>query len=321
MILTESSLNPPGGRFVYVRMKFAPLVPGRSVPAVALGLGLLSAGCTVTVDSHSEIVREERRFKVDGRADLRVSTFDGSIEIQSWDKPEIVVEVEKRGPSKSAIDALQIVSSQKGRLVELEVKKPRTESFSGLGLHRTPYARLIVHVPGETDIRAQSGDGSIRIARVKGRIDLRTGDGSIRASEVTGELTLDSGDGSITVDGAEGRLSLDTNDGSVNVSGRLSVIRLHTGDGSIIYRAQPGTSMSEPWEFTTGDGSVSLYLPPDFAAELDAHTGDGSIRNDLNVEDAGGEERARRSLRGRIGSGGKLLRIRTGDGTIRLRAN
>lgn len=291
-----------------------------AAPAFALGLGLLSTGCTVTVDSHSEIVREERRYSVDGRADLRVSTFDGSIEIQAWDKPDVVVEIEKRGPSKESIESLQVAASQKGRIIELEVKRPKSESFSGIGLHRSAVASLIVRVPAGTDVRAQSGDGSIRISRVNGRIDLRTEDGSIRASDVTGELSLDSGDGSITVDGAEGRLDLDTSDGSVNVTGRLSVIRLHTGDGSIVYRAQPGTSMSEPWEITTGDGSVSLYLPPDFSAELDVHTGDGSIRNDLNVE-AAGEERERRTLRGRLGSGGKLLRIRSGDGTIRLRAN
>jgi DUF4097 and DUF4098 domain-containing protein YvlB len=296
-------------------MSFRPAAPG-----IVLGLGLLSAGCTVTVDSHSEIVREERRYSVDGRADLRLSTFDGSIQIQAWDKPDILIEIEKRGPSKESIQALQIAARQKGRLIELEVKRPRTESFSGIGFHRTAVASLVVHVPSGTDVRAQSGDGSIRISRVDGRIDLRTEDGSIRASDVTGELMLDSGDGSITVDGAEGKLDLDTSDGSVNVTGRLSVIRLHTGDGSIVYRAQPGTSMSEPWEITTGDGSVSLYLPPDFNAELDAHTGDGSIRNDLNVEDAG-EERERRTLRGKVGGGGKLLRIRTGDGTIRLRAN
>lgn len=289
-------------------------------PALTLGLGVLTAGCTVTVDSHSEIVREEKRFTVDGRADLRLSTFDGAIEITSWDKPDIVVEVEKRGPTKEAIEALAIVSNQKGRLVELDVKRPRTESFNGIGLHRTAYASLVVHVPRETDVRAQSGDGSIRIARVSGRIDLRTDDGSIRASDVTGQLSLESADGSITVNGAEGGLDLDTSDGSVNVTGKLSVIRLHTGDGSIVYRALPGTSMSQPWDITTGDGSVSLYLPPDFSAELDAHTGDGSIRNDLNVESAG-EERARRTLRTRIGAGGNVLRIRTGDGTIRLRTN
>jgi DUF4097 and DUF4098 domain-containing protein YvlB len=179
---------------------------------------------------------------------------------------------------------------------------------------------LIISVPRETNIRARSGDGSISIERVTGRVDLRTGDGSIRASDVSGELTLDTGDGSITVDGVEGKLAVDTGDGSVNVVGKLGSVKLHTGDGSVVYRAEPGSAMTEPWEITTGDGGVSLYLPADFGAELDAHTGDGTIRNDLNVENADGE-RERRTLRGRIGSGGKLLRVRTGDGAIRLKLN
>ena len=34
--------------------------------------------------------------------------------------------------------------------------------------------------------------------------------------------------------------------------------------------------MADDWDITTGDGSVSLYLPSDFGAELDAHTGDGT---------------------------------------------
>jgi hypothetical protein len=76
--------------------------------------------------------------------------------------------------------------------------------------------------------------------------------------------------------------------------------------------------MSEDWDITTGDGGVSLYLPADFAAELDAHTGDGSIRNDLDIS-RDGSEVSRRTVRGRLGGGGRQLRIRTGDGSIRLR--
>jgi DUF4097 and DUF4098 domain-containing protein YvlB len=294
-----------------------------SAAAVALGMltaGLPAAGCTVTVDSHSEIVREEKRFTVGGRAEIRVATFDGSIQIQSWDRPGVVIEIEKRGPTKSAVEALEITSEQKGNVIELEVKRPRNESFSGIGLHQTASARLIVNVPRESDIRARSGDGSIRLERITGRVDLRSGDGSISVSEVSGEVTLNTGDGSITVTGAQGKLSADTGDGSVNVSGSLSVMKLHTGDGSIVYRGEPGSVMAEPWEITTGDGSVSLYLPGDFGAELDAHTGDGTIRNDLTVENAG-EDKARRTLRGRLGGGGKLLRVRTGDGGIRLKLN
>jgi len=69
---------------------------------------------------------------------------------------------------------------------------------------------------------------------------------------------------------------------------------------------------------------VTLYLPDGFGADLDAHTGDGSIRNDLEVvgapeEDRGDRDQRRRTLRGRVGGGGRQIRVRTGDGTIRLR--
>ncbi len=292
-----------------------------SIPAAVVALAGLTCGCTVTVDSHSEIVREEKRFTVSGIGDLRLTTFDGSIQIQAWDKPDILVEIEKRGPTRASIDSLQITAGQKGNVIELEVKHPREESFRGIGFHRSPSARLIVSVPRDTNIRAKSGDGSIRIERVNGRLELRTGDGSIRAAEVSGELQFDTGDGSITVDRAQGRLAVDTGDGSVDVAGKLAAVKLHTGDGSVVYRADEGSVMADNWEISTGDGSVSLYLPRGFAAELDAHTGDGSIRSELEGLASPSGEESRRTLRGRIGEGGRLLRIRTGDGSIRLRLN
>jgi DUF4097 and DUF4098 domain-containing protein YvlB len=280
---------------------------------------LLAAGCTITVDSQGQIVREEKRFTVSGTPAVRVTTFDGSIQIQSWDNPDVLVEIEKRGPTREAIDALEVKTSQDGNTVEVEVKQPRRESFTGIGIHRSASARLIVSVPRRANVSARSGDGSIQIDRVNGLIELNTGDGSIRAGRVAGELKLHTGDGSVTVEDADGRLDIDTGDGSVTVGGKLTAVRLHTGDGSIVYRAQAGTAMSEDWEITTGDGGVSLYLPADFGAELDAHTGDGTIRNDLSLEGGGTGEVSRRTVRGRIGAGGRQLRIRTGDGSINLR--
>jgi DUF4097 and DUF4098 domain-containing protein YvlB len=294
-------------------MNFTSLCGAVMVPA------LLCGGCTVSLDSQSQIAREEKRFTVSGRPAIHVTTFDGSIQIQSWDKPEVLVEIEKRGATREAVDALEIKSSQDGNTIELEVKKPRTETFSGIGFHHSASARLIVSLPRRADVQARSGDGSILIERVDGRIEGHTGDGSIRAVDVNGELTFHTGDGSVTVEGAEGRLDLETGDGSVNVTGKLTSVRLHTGDGSIVYRADPGTTMTEDWEITTGDGGVSLYLPAEFGAELDAHTGDGGIRNDLAVGASDGGEVSRRTVRGRLGDGGKRLRIRTGDGSIRLR--
>jgi len=123
----------------------------------------------------------------------------------------------------------------------------------------------------------------------------------------------------VTVDRAEGRLTLETGDGGVNVAGRLSAVKMHTGDGSIVYRVDQGATMTDEWDISTGDGSVALYLPSSFGAELDAHTGDGTIRTDLQVNDGSLSENNKRTLRGRVGEGGKRLRVRTGDGAISLK--
>src|SRR3954470_502081 len=274
-------------------------------------------GCTVTLDSQSEIVRDEKRFTVKGSPTVHLTTFDGAIQIQSWDKSDVLIEIEKRGPTREAVDAVQIKSSQNGDTIEVEVVKPRS-TFS-VGVRVSPTARFNVWLPRASDVNARSGDGSILVEHVKGRVDLHTGDGSIRVNDVSGELTLNTGDGSVTADDVQGRLLIDTGDGGVTISGNLASLRVHTGDGSIVYRAEDATSMTEDWDITTGDGGVSLYLPKDFSAELDAHTGDGGIRNDLDVTTGAGGEINRRTLRGRLGDGGRQLRIRTGDGAIRLK--
>ena len=289
-----------------------------------VALACVSAtACVVGVDSQGQIVREEKRFSTSGTPELHLSTFDGAIEVRSSDTSQVLIEIEKRGPTREAVEALVIESKQDGSRIDFEVKRPRNETFSGFGFHRSASAKLIATVPRRSDIIARTGDGAIHLEGVNGRLELRTGDGSIRVADVRGDLMLNTGDGAVNVEGAEGRLSLNTGDGGVNVEGKLSRVKMHTGDGSIVYRVEPGARMDADWEISTGDGSVSLYLPPAFDADLDAHTGDGAIRNELGVPDlerSGDKERDRQTLRARLGDGGRRLRIQTGDGAITLKA-
>lgn len=282
------------------------------------------AGCVV-VDSQAHITREEKRFAVSGVPELTLTTFDGAIELRSGDAKTVIVEIEKRGPTQEGVDQLRVETRQDGNRIEVEVKRPSREVvFFGMG--STPTARLIVTMPREGNVTAKSGDGSIKIEEVHGRLELRTGDGSIRGRDVGGQMTFSTGDGSVTLDSATGDLDVDTGDGSVAISGKLDAVKLHTGDGAITLRADAGTAMTADWSLTTGDGSVALYLPSDFGAELDAHTGDGTIRNELSVAaekggDDKGSEESRRTLRTRLGAGGKTLQIRTSDGSIRLKSS
>jgi DUF4097 and DUF4098 domain-containing protein YvlB len=285
----------------------------------------LAAGCVVNVDSQAMVVRDEKRFTVSGTPELRLDTMDGGIEVRSWDRPEVLVEIEKRGPTREAVEALDVQVHQDGDRIEVEVKRPREEQGIAVGWHRSASAKLIVSAPAASNLQASSGDGSIHVEGIEGRLVLRTGDGSIRARDVGGDMTFNTGDGSVAVERAKGRLEAETGDGSVSVSGTLAALRLKTGDGSIVLRADAGTSMTEDWELFTGDGGVTLYLPHDFSADLDASTGDGTIRSDLQAEqaeqDEGQRQGDRRSLRTRLGSGGHTVTVRTNDGSIRVRAS
>ena len=127
-------------------------------------------------------------------------------------------------------------------------------------------------VPAASDVAAKSGDGSIDIERVAGHVQLRSGDGSIRGRMLGGDVEANTGDGSIRLDG------------------KLTGLRVHTGDGSVTIHADAGSSPGADWDIITGDGSVTLEVPDDFGAELDAHTGDGGIRmHDVTLSNVTGK--------------------------------
>jgi hypothetical protein len=247
------------------------------------------------------VEREDKRFEVSGRPDVALATFDGSIEVRSWERPEVLVVVEKRGYSKASAASIEIHTEQKGAHIVVEATMPKNTVF-GSWWHRPLGAKLIVSLPASSDVTAQTGDGSIDIEHINGKLALHSGDGRVRGRDLGGELTVRTGDGSVAADGA------------------FTNVHAQTGDGRVTIRAAPGSVPSADWDIETGDGSVTIELPANFNGELDAQTGDGRVRlQDISVSNVSGEIQ-RGSARGRIGSGGRTLRVRTGDGSITLRA-
>jgi DUF4097 and DUF4098 domain-containing protein YvlB len=304
-------------------------------PMPVVGAFLLAstvlAGCEVNLNTEGLSARETKTFTVAGLPEIDVDTFDGAIEIHSWDKPEVEIEIEKRAMEQSLIDQIKVEATQQGDKIVLKVTGPSRTEFGGvtIGVHISPTARLRVVVPRASNIVARSGDGSIRAEAVDGKIVLNTADGSVTATSLSGEIQVRSGDGSIRLDKVAGKLDLETDDGSIGFEGKPTVLHLKTGDGSVRAQIDADTVMADNWDLTTGDGSVTLTLPSIFSAELDAETSDGVVRSshplldDANDERRSGEDNderreRRRIMRSRMGDGGKTLRVRTGDGTIRI---
>jgi DUF4097 and DUF4098 domain-containing protein YvlB len=299
--------------------------------AIVLLLSGTLVGCEVNLNTEGLSAREVKSFKVTGQPEVVLDTFDGSIELHSWDKNEVEVEVEKRAMEQSLLDEIKIEAQQQGDKIILKVTGPTRSEYRGvtIGMHISPTARLRVAVPRSANINATSGDGSIRAEAIEGKIFLHTTDGSVSATRLGGEIQIRSGDGTIRIDNSTGKLDLETDDGSIGVEARPTVLRLRTGDGTIRATIDADTVMADNWDIATSDGSVTVMLPGLFNAELDAETNDGSVRashpllEDGTREDRGEGDREerrerRRTLRTKMGDGGKMFKIRTGDGTIRI---
>jgi hypothetical protein len=237
-----------------------------------------------------------KTFPVSGNPEIRVETGDGSVTVRAWDEHKIAARVTTSG-WKIGPDEVTVQEFQTGNQVRIVVHQPQRYLNFSLG---SRWIRIDLQVPRQ-------------IAS-----DIRTGDGSISIEDIVGDTRLHTGDGRIEANSLRGSLRAETGDGHIKVRGRLEMLTLHTGDGSIEADVLEGSRMSGPWRIGTGDGHVTLRLAGDFAANLEARSGDGRISVDLPSTTF--SNRQRDSVRAAINGGGPTFSIRTSDGNVKLGA-
>jgi hypothetical protein len=296
----------------------------RSVSLAALLIGL--AGTT----SAARAEDWTKSYPISARAQVRVQTDDGAVNVATGDGKQVEFHVIYDGYQLDK--DLHIESRQDGDSVQLTARVSGHWGFSWGGSHRK--LRVEVRMPKDADLEVTTGDGSVETQAINGKLRVRTGDGSVHAQAVSGSAQIDTGDGSITLDGAHGDIHLRTGDGhieahnldgktdatsgdgSVRIDGRLDGLDIKTGDGSIQARVLPGSKMLAPWNIRTGDGSVDISLPADLQADVDASTHDGRISLGIPLSVEGSLSTSQ--IHGKMNGGGQALSIRTGDGSIRL---
>ena len=71
----------------------------RPVQIVAFAVAASAVACSVDVRGSEVSTREEKRFTVSATepVELKLRTFDGTLVVRSWDKNEVLVEIERRG--------------------------------------------------------------------------------------------------------------------------------------------------------------------------------------------------------------------------------
>ena len=236
-------------------------------------------------NSERVTAKETKSFTVGNAPRITLSTFDGQVTVRGWDKPEVSYTATKGAADEEALKQIRIESQQQGD--GISISTINTEDVNGR-------VNFDLYVPRQSTLHVSSGDGALNLDGVTGQITLRSGDGPIEVANGGGQLQVNTGDGVIRVIKFDGQVDARTGDGAIALDGNFNAVSARTGDGTISLTVPAGSS------FTIETNSMEDLGNEGFV-----------VNEDITPSP--------RLKRWRIGNGGKVFILKTGEGKILLR--
>jgi putative adhesin len=247
----------------------------------------LIAAIAVAATASAERLQEPFDRTVDLRqgGTVSIENVNGRIAVSSWDQPRVRIHAIRKAESRESMDKLSIDVRATGDGVSIVTRSPRQDGGGFLdflfGNGDNTSVEYDVTIPRSSDLKIENTNGGITVTDVNGRINLSTTNGRIDALQCAGWISA----------------------GTTNGAIRAELLSI---------------APSKRMEFETTNGSITLTVPPTFAAEVEADTTNGSIRTDLPIMT---KSFSRRELRGTINGGGTQLSLHTTNGSIEIRSS
>ncbi|HEY3582172.1 MAG TPA: DUF4097 family beta strand repeat-containing protein [Pyrinomonadaceae bacterium] len=228
--------------------------------------------------------QETKSFPVGASPRINIGTFDGPISVHGWDQAEVRYTATKRASDEETLKQISIQTEQQGT----------TLSINATGDENNGSVLLDVYVPRQTSLHVSSGDGQLILEGVSGDITLRSNDGPITVSNSGGQLHVTTDDGPIQINKFDGQVDARTGDGPIALDGNFNAISARTGDGEI-----------------------SLTVPAGSSFTIETNASEGITQEGFNVaEDITPSPRVKRW---KVGNGGRVFVLKTGEGRILLK--
>lgn len=228
-----------------------------------------------------ETERFEQSYPLNADGRVSVSNINGSIRIESWDRPEVKLEAVKIADSREHLAEFSVkINSQSDYLdVETEYEKQNNRQY-GRNYKTEVQYRLTVPRTAVLD----------EIETVNGEINISNTTNITKASAVNGKVV------------------------AVNLQGTA---KLSTVNGTVVAdfdRLQTASKIS----LDTVNGTVNLTIPSDADATVKADTVNGNISNEFGLPVRKGKY-VGRDLYGRIGSGDVQIKLNSVNGGLSVK--
>jgi Toastrack DUF4097 len=263
---------------------------------------MLAAGCYVNLGCAMR-ARYERTVQLSASlppgSTFAAETHNGSITMRGADvaacslAATIVAQAATEEEAQELAEETQVTLEPSGDKLVAKIDKPT------LRMNQSVSVSLDVEVPNKTDL------------------DLLTHNGAVEITHITGLINATTHNGKVTTEAVSGASVLKTHNGSVNCTELSGDAQLTTHNGSVkAYYAQAAPSVCDI-SIVTYNGSIEFAAPPDFSAQVDASTNNGSVHTDLPITVVGKVSKS--ELKGTIGTSQGKLHLETHNGSIRIR--
>lgn len=247
--------------------------------ASALLLGLTAAAARADSYSFKETFTRTAPFNATGT--LSLDNVNGSVDIRTWDKNEILIEGEKSAKTDEELKLIELSIDTKPEAATVKVRLPKRPGswFGGSNIRASVTFRITVPATAKL-AHIRTVNSSITLTDLAGPVNAATVNGRINATGLRGNATLETVNGSLRADFA-----------ALTAGQQLSL--------------------------ETVNGSVTAGFPADAGVTVNASVVNGHVDCDFPITLSGGRIRGS-SLKGDIGDARASLRARSVNGGIHV---
>ncbi|MBI2505857.1 MAG: hypothetical protein HYW07_21800 [Candidatus Latescibacteria bacterium] len=294
--------------------------------------GLLLAGTalaqetgTIEREGLGFIERIDKTVPVGKAGTLRLSAPKGGIEVRSWDKDEVRVEVDKEAEAftessaRKLLDRAQVFVETSGKDVQVRVEGGDDLDWDDVELE------FHLSVPQVYNLDLQTSGGGISIGDLEGQVLAKTAGGGIEVGQIkNGKVDVETAGGGIEVAGIQGGDCLaKTAGGGIDIGEVSGSVNAQTAGGGIDIKKAGGEvrAMTAGGGIDIGEGGIKVYAETagggidigPVQGSVEARTAGGGI----DIGPAGGDVRAQTAGGGiRIGESQGTVDAETAGGGI-----
>jgi hypothetical protein len=140
------------------------------------------------------------------------------------------------------------------------------------------------------------------------------------------DLDLLTRNGRIGIDSVQGQIKFETYNGRITLDKVSGDVKGVTRNGRVTVKLAGATFQGTGLDVKTNNGRISLYMPSNFAANVEAGTGNGRFSSDfseLQIPKVDGKKRKYGSnkVNASINGGGAKIRVVTGNGRVSINSS